>query len=102
MDNKEEYDFYRVSRFLSKPKTIGGFGYDQVIPAVIIFVILMAFNKTGIGLALAICWFIGIARLKKNKGSSYLLILMYWYGTQNFCRTIFNKTPPSVLRFWLN
>ena len=102
MDNQEQRDFHRVSRFLSKPKTVGGFGYDQVIPAIIIFVILMAFNKTGIGLALATCWFIGIARLKKNKGSSYLLILIYWYGTQSLCRAIFSRTPVSVLRFWLN
>ena len=100
--DKEDYDFHRVSRFLNKPKTIGGFGYDQVIPAALMFIILMACNSTVLGMILAASWFIGIAKLKKNKGGSYLLILMYWFGTQNFCRTIFNKTPPSFLRFWLN
>ena len=101
MGDSQEQQRTRVSRFLNKPPTFGGFAYDEVIPGFIAFTICMLLDQRILGLGIFVGWVMLLRKLKKSKGSSYLLCLMYWYSPRSIGSLFFPQTPTADKRFWL-
>ena len=70
---------YQVAQYLNRPYTFGGFPLDEVIPMGILGVLafILISNKL-IDIALPAVWLVGIRKLKKNRGSAYLRVLLHW------------------------
>lgn len=61
-----------------------------------IFSSLLIFGLTLLGV------FIVITKLKRGKGSSYLLRVMYWFLPHGISSLFFMALPPSYKRYWIS
>ena len=46
--------------------------------------------------------YISIKKLKKGKGSSYLINLVYWFLPKSITDFFINALPASYLRYWIS
>lgn len=91
-----------ISRYLNKPKTIGGFTYDEVIISGGIFMFcFFALGAPLLGIVTTAIFAMTLKRMKRSKGTSFLLVRIYWLMPPPVQRMIYNKTPTSDNRFWL-
>ena len=94
-------DQYRIPQYLNKPYTFGGFPLDEVIPmGVLGFLGFLLVTNKLIAIALPALWLISIRKLKKNQGSAYLRVLLYWQ-LSIVAKVFFPKTPLSTDSFWI-
>jgi len=99
----KQAQLYQVSGFLNKPQTLGGFAYDECLPAFgLVALFTMFLTQPLFGMVAGVVWMFTLRKMKKNRGTQYLLCVLYWYGTKTTSQFIFPKTLPSDQRFWLN
>ena len=53
------------------------------------------------GIIAAVLAYLGIKKLKKGRGSSWLRDLVYWYMPTSLLRGIFHDVPDSCYRQWI-
>lgn len=92
---------YHVPQYLNQPYTFGGFPLDEVIPMGILGLLafILVSNKL-LAIALPLGWFLLVRKLKKNQGSAYLRVLLYWH-LSIVAKVFFPKTPLSTDTFWM-
>jgi conjugal transfer pilus assembly protein TraL len=101
MDKSEQDDFYRVSRYLNKPRYIMGCTMDEFIPAVILILTGLILSWLFSSLLLASVWIFSIKFLKRKYGAAFLMVGWYWHTSAALSRNVFPHTPPSEYKFWL-
>jgi len=98
-DNKDH--LYRIPAHLDKGKSIAGQPLDEIIPALVLFGLLIM-KSVVLAFGLAALWIFAMKKLKKGNGSSYLSLLLFWYLPSQMTKTLFKKTPAADKKYWLN
>ncbi|HDX1172885.1 TPA: type IV conjugative transfer system protein TraL [Pasteurella multocida] len=64
--------------------------------------LLAVFSSMYIFAPTLLILFILIRKMKRGKGSSYILCLMYWFLPHSVSNAFLYSLPPSYRRYWIN
>lgn len=92
---------YLIPLHLNKGKRLSGLPIDEVLPALIFFLIFFAAGKYLTGVAIGTIWFLGLRSLKVKYGENIIQLAIYWYGAASVSQSFFNRTPPATRRYWI-
>lgn len=101
MTMENERLFFSIPKHLNKGKRMLGLPRDEVLPALIIFVLFFLAKHQAIGLGLAVAWFLGLRSIKVQYGENIIALAFYWWGNAVINKQIFKRTPASERRYWL-
>ncbi|HXL71994.1 MAG TPA: type IV conjugative transfer system protein TraL [bacterium] len=103
----EAKDYY-ICRYINKKISKVGIPYDEAAVIVIAFGSMAMMNHFLLGIILAFIAFVAIKRLKKGRGSVYLMYLLYWYTPVAEIRLkkveaiyFLKKAPAAEKRHWI-
>ncbi|MFC1040037.1 type IV conjugative transfer system protein TraL [Pasteurella multocida] len=95
--NKEKYLFPTT---LSAQKRWFGLPTDEAIICIPLILLTVFSSMLVFGSTLIIV-FLSIRKLKKGKGSSYVINLMYWFIPRSISSLFLWALPPSNFRYWI-
>jgi len=99
MENPQE--FYSIPKHLNNGKTIVGLPMDEVLPAMIFFLLLFMSKHQLAALAVSFVWFISLRMLKTQFGENIIALSLYWFSSESISSKIFKRSPSSTRRYWL-
>lgn len=99
--NDNSRNKYRFPTMLSNQTRFLGLPLDEAILFVPQGLLLVFYNFYVFSITLIVSFFV-IRRLKKGKGSSYLLCVMYWFLPRSVTAFFITALPPSHLRYWIS
>lgn len=89
---------YLIFKYLDEETRVIGLPLDEFIPAVL-FVVFGFFVKIlPLGILCAVASVMFLKHLKKNRGKSALLFILYWHGNEMVGKTLFPSFPKSTER----
>lgn len=97
----DEQLFFSIPKHLNQGKRSMGLPRDEVLPALILFVLFFLAKHQAIGLAFAVAWFLGLRSIKVQYGENIIALASYWWGSAVVNKQIFKRTPSSERRYWL-
>ncbi|HDR2836122.1 TPA: type IV conjugative transfer system protein TraL [Enterobacter mori] len=92
---------YRFPETLTNQSRWFGLPVDELIPAIICLGWGFWTQHYIPGIIAAVLAYLGIKKLKKGRGSSWLRDLVYWYMPTSLLRGIFHDVPDSCYRQWI-
>lgn len=93
--------FYHFLNHLNEPKRILTLTLDELIMAVIGFMLLVMSNQKAVVSLLSFVLLAGLRYLKKGEGPKRLLVLAYWYLPKAVTQFFLPKLPASHHRVWV-
>ncbi|MFS1950499.1 type IV conjugative transfer system protein TraL (plasmid) [Vibrio lentus] len=85
--------FYSIPKHLNHGKRMMGLPRDEVLPALLLFLLFFFAKHQAIGLAFAIAWFLGLRSIKVQYGENIIALASYWWGSRVVSQQIFKSTP---------
>lgn len=93
---------YRFLTELDKPKRYLSLMTDELIVAVMSFILLAVCNQKVLVALLGFGLVSALRYLKKGGSPRVLLVLMYWHLPHSVTRFFLPKLPPSHCRVWVS
>lgn len=91
---------YKIFKTLDQERRIFGLPPDEIIPAVLIFIIFLIFKQMFFAFIFSVAWVLFMRRMKKGNDSSWLIAIFYWHlGIGN--RFLY-KMPSSKYVHWIS
>lgn len=100
MDNKSR-EKYVFPSTLSNQERWFGLPMDEAIIYIPLALLAIFSSPFIFGLTLIIAFAL-IRKLKRGKGSSYLLSLLYWFLPRSISSLFLWALPPSYYRYWIS
>lgn len=97
-DSRKRYQFPAT---LSNQERWLGLTIDEAVIFIPQAILMVFYNPYLFSITLLISFF-SIRRLKKGKGSSYLLCVMYWFLPRSVTALFISALPPSYFRYWVS
>ncbi|TNH04038.1 type IV conjugative transfer system protein TraL [Testudinibacter sp. TR-2022] len=94
-------DKYQFPATLSNGSRWFGLPIDEAV-IFIPLVLLSVFSSLYIFAPTLLVVYISVKKLKRGKGASYILNLMYWFLPRAMSDTFMREIPPSYLRYWIS
>ena len=91
---------FTISRHLDKGKTFAGQPYDQVLPALALFILCLVSRHEVVGLGLAFAWFFSLKLIKQSKGPYFLPMAFYWNAPAELSKSFFIQAPAAHKKYW--
>lgn len=92
---------YQFPATLSNQERWFGLTIDEAIILIPQGFLMVFYSPYVFAITLLISFFT-IRHLKKGKGSSYLLCVMYWFLPRSVTVSFITALPPSHLRYWVS
>ena len=92
---------FLVPVYTTKYKKIACFPYDEVIPAGVMFGLLMLAKCQLTAFICAVLWFKGLRMIKARHGDKALGYFAYWFFQSQLGQLFFKRTTPSNRRYWI-
>lgn len=99
--NDDSRKRYRFPTTLSNQERWFGLTIDEAIIFIPQGFLMIFYSPYVFSITLLISFFT-IRRLKKGKGSSYLLCVMYWFLPRTITVSFIAALPPSYIRYWVS
>ncbi len=100
MDYQDKQTLFVFPNYLQSGLKVAGFPADEVLPAMLIFLMLFNLNKI-VAIAACIGFFLSIRSLKVRFGSRFIIHFVHWFGDDNANKTIFKRTPSATKKYWI-
>ncbi|MGX2956910.1 type IV conjugative transfer system protein TraL [Ursidibacter arcticus] len=100
MDNKSREKYF-FPETLSNQQRWFGLPLDEAIIYIPLALLAIFSSHLIFGLTL-VASFATIRKLKRGKGSSYLLNLLYWFLPRSISNLFLWALPPSYYRYWIS
>ncbi|SMG59719.1 type IV conjugative transfer system protein TraL [Cedecea sp. NFIX57] len=101
MTGNDELSQFRFPETLSNQNRWFGFYLDELLPALIPVAWGLWTGKQLWGIGFGVLVFLGIRKLKKGRGSTWLRDLLYWYLPTSLLKGLFSTLPDSCFRQWI-
>ncbi|GJI56953.1 conjugal transfer protein TraL [Rodentibacter sp. JRC1] len=92
---------YQFPATLSNQGRLFGLTIDEAVILIPQSLLMVFYNPYVFAITLLISFFT-IRHLKKGKGSSYLLCLMYWFLPKSVTASFITALPSSHIRYWIS
>lgn len=92
---------YRFLSHIDAPKRILSLTFDELIIAIIGFMLLVITNQKILVSIFSVGLVAGFRHLKKGDGPKALLVLAYWYLPKMVTQFFLPKLPASHHRVWV-
>lgn len=98
MDDQKKYV---ICKYLDEQSLFIGMQYDEAVVVIPLVIVGALSGHMLIFWFCAAVAFFGIKKLKKNKGSGYLLTLLYWHLPPGFSNWLLSHFSPGRKRYWV-
>lgn len=92
---------YIIFKYLDEETRIVGLPLDEFIPVVIFIAFGFLSKLLMFGILCAALTVLFLKKLKRSRGKSALLAILYWHGNESVGKTIFPSFPKSTDRNFL-
>lgn len=97
----DNLDKYLIFKYLDEETRFVGLPLDEFIPVVFFIVFGFVAKLLILGILFAASTVFFLKSLKKKRGRSALLYMIYWHGNESVGNTLFPSFPKSTERYFI-